>query len=773
MKTKIFFSLLLSFSFYLLSSQVPQGFNYQAIARDGSGNPIVNTTISVRLSILSDSNGFYPAGNGTYVWEETHSNVKTNAYGLFTVVFGNPLAVKVQGTAGSFSAINWSAYPLYIGTKIYYPAAWKPMGAAQIWTVPYAMVANTSNTLPGAIPKLNVNGTTTDLETALFEVKNNIGQTIFAVYNEGVRIYVDDGSKGTKGGFAIGGFGTKASSQEYLRVTRDSTRVYVNPNAKGLKGGFAIGGFSGKGASNNFLNLTKENYFIGHASGSNNLNGLYNSFMGYEAGKTNTDGLSNVFIGYRAGMMNTTGSNNLFIGNSAGYSNINGSDNIFLGGSSGFSNKGGIQTWMGSDNIFFGSSAGSSNTEGGTNIFMGTFAGYLNQTGNLNIYIGNRSGYSSTGYRNTFIGAYTGYDNTLGQDNLFIGNQTGEHNTTGNENTFLGGTAGWNVGAGSGNTFIGLDAGRGLVGGSSNVYVGRGAGGTGTAGNRNTYLGYDAGRYNSNSDNIFIGYQSGTNESLGNRLYIENTAGDKTAALIYGEFDNEKLRFNANVGISTDPGLFKLYSVDIRATSDYPAILGEHNVTPYYGVGVKGIGGYIGVMGESSLAGANTRFGVFGSASGGTTANYGIYGTASGTGAYAGYFNGNVSATGYITAPSDKNLKKNIVPLSGSLKKVLDMQGVNYEWKSEEELTSSGYAKSGSGKESIPQSYNFPKGTQLGVIAQDVEKVVPELVQTGPDGLKSVDYIKMVPLLIEAIKEQQKQIDELKAQISTLTGGKK
>jgi trimeric autotransporter adhesin len=770
MKTKILLSLLLSFSFYLLSSQVPQGFNYQAIARDGSGNPIVNATLSVRLSILSDSNGFYPGGLGTYIWEETHSNVKTNAYGLFNIVFGNPLAVKNQGTASSFSAINWATTPLYIGTKINNSGSFKPMGAAQLWAVPYAMIAKDFG---GAVPRLNVAGTTTDLETALFEVKNNIGQTIFAVYNEGVRIYVDDGSKGSKGGFAIGGFGTKAPSQEYLRVTRDSTRVYVNPNAKGLKGGFAIGGFSGKGASNNFLNLTKENYFIGHASGSNNLNGTYNSFMGYEAGKSNTDGLSNVFIGYRAGLLNRTGSNNMFIGNSAGYSNINGSNNIFLGGSAGYGNTGGVQTWMGSDNIFLGTNAGRTNTEGGTNIFMGTDAGYKNLTGNLNIYIGNSSGFNSTGYRNTFMGAYTGYDNSTGQDNLFIGNQTGEHNTTGNENTFLGGTAGWNVAAGSGNTFIGLDAGRGLVGGSMNVYVGRGAGGNGTAGNRNTYIGYDAGRYNSNSDNIFIGYLAGSNESAGNRLYIENSGADKATSLIYGEFDTEKLRFNANVGVSTDPGLFKLYSIDTRVTSDYPAILGEHNVTPYYGVGVKGIGGYIGVMGESSLAGANTRYGVFGSASGGTTANYGVYGTASGTGAYAGFFNGSVSATGYITAPSDKNLKKNIVPLSGSLKKVLDLQGVNYEWKSEDELKSSGFAKGSGGKEAMPVSYNFPKGTQLGVIAQDVEKVVPELVQTGPDGLKSVDYIKMVPLLIEAIKEQQKQIDELKAQISTLTGVKK
>ena len=54
--------ILLSFNFYLLSSQVPQGFNYQAIARDNSGNPLDEATIKVRLSILTDTAEFYKTG---------------------------------------------------------------------------------------------------------------------------------------------------------------------------------------------------------------------------------------------------------------------------------------------------------------------------------------------------------------------------------------------------------------------------------------------------------------------------------------------------------------------------------------------------------------------------------------------------------------------------------------------------------------------------------------------------------------------------------------
>ncbi len=68
----------------------------------------------------------------------------------------------------------------------------------------------------------------------------------------------------------------------------------------------------------------------------------------------------------------------------------------------------------------------------------------------------------------------------------------------------------------------------------------------------------------------------------------------------------------------------------------------------------------------------------------------------------------------------------------------------------------------------VHAEFNFPEGKQIGVIAQDVEKIVPELVQTAADGIKSVDYVKMIPVLIEAMKEQQKMIDALKAEVELL-----
>lgn len=257
----------------------------------------------MKLSVLTDTTGFYSGTGGTYLWEEEHTGVKTNFSGVFTIVFGSITATKVQGAASAFSAIDWSLPNLYVGTKVANPTTYKVMGASKLWSVPYSMLADE---ISGSVKKLTIAGETIDMEEPLFEVKNKNGQTVFAVYNEGVRVYVDDGSsKGVKGGFAIGSFGTdkaiadplfvvNADSirayikqnpakgvkggfaigsfdptkaygyEEYLQVTRDSTRVFVNEPAKGVKGGFAIGSFDGSKGTipTPFTSLTPENYYI-------------------------------------------------------------------------------------------------------------------------------------------------------------------------------------------------------------------------------------------------------------------------------------------------------------------------------------------------------------------------------------------------------------------------------------------------------------------------------------------------------------------------------
>jgi hypothetical protein len=106
----------------------------------------------------------------------------------------------------------------------------------------------------------------------------------------------------------------------------------------------------------------------------------------------------------------------------------------------------------------------------------------------------------------------------------------------------------------------------------------------------------------------------------------------------------------------------------------------------------------------------------------------------------------NVGGDVVAYASSDKRLKDNIKNIENPIQKVQKLNGVTWDWNSNaDEL-----------QQSLPN---------VGVIAQEVEEVLPQLVHNRDNGYKGVDYAKLTGLLIEAIKEQQKQIDELKSKL--------
>jgi hypothetical protein len=108
---------------------------------------------------------------------------------------------------------------------------------------------------------------------------------------------------------------------------------------------------------------------------------------------------------------------------------------------------------------------------------------------------------------------------------------------------------------------------------------------------------------------------------------------------------------------------------------------------------------------------------------------------------------GNVAAAGY-SCSSDIRFKQNITPYSNALQTIMSLQGITYDWNVDKF-----------------KDRSFTKDRQIGFIAQDVEKVIPELVKTDEQGFKSVDYSKLSVVLVEAFKEQKKQSD---AKISAL-----
>jgi hypothetical protein len=108
--------------------------------------------------------------------------------------------------------------------------------------------------------------------------------------------------------------------------------------------------------------------------------------------------------------------------------------------------------------------------------------------------------------------------------------------------------------------------------------------------------------------------------------------------------------------------------------------------------------------------------------------------------------NGNVTARGEVTAYSDAKLKENVETIPDALNKVLSVRGVTYN--------------------RIDQTNKDKR--HMGVIAQEVEQYFPEVVITDDDGLKTVNYGAMAGAFIEAFKEQQNQIDELRAMLQKL-----
>ena len=120
-------------------------------------------------------------------------------------------------------------------------------------------------------------------------------------------------------------------------------------------------------------------------------------------------------------------------------------------------------------------------------------------------------------------------------------------------------------------------------------------------------------------------------------------------------------------------------------------------------------------------------------------------------------FAGDVVVTGNLNNYSDRRFKQNIEPLgedASVLSDLLKLEPVKYQFKKEK-----------FGMVDLTQSEH---GDQIGFIAQDLKKVYPELVSEDQEGYMSVNYVGIIPALVEGVKEQQQTIDSLNAKIAEL-----
>ena len=509
------------------------------------------------------------------------------------------------------------------------------------------------------------------------------------------------------------------------------------------------GGFNtAYGVSALQLNTTGDfNNASGYFALYNNTTGSNNVAYGYNALFANTAGYSNIAIGSNALRFNTDRSNLVAIGDSALFNNGLGASssehalgNVAVGSKSLFANTTGYNNTAtgfealklnttGSSNMAAGYQALDSNTTGNNNTATGVWAMFRNTTGFNNTAYGLSALYDNkTGYVNTAIGMYalnknisgisntaTGYSaltaSTTGDYNTAMGTSALLNNVTGSSNTAVGMLALYSNNASSSNTAMGYQAGY-LITGGHNIAIGVNALYSNSAGNLNTAIGNFAGSTNNGNANVFLGYSAGQNETGSNKLYIANSNADANNALIYGEFDNQVLRINGNLGIG-------------QASAGYKLSL-KHD----------GFGLQI----QHTNAGA-TSWDLWQGAS--PSGNLNLYTPSSNV----GNFN---YTTGVYSATSDRRLKENIRPMNSVLEDIMKLQASSYTYKTDPEH-----------KESI------------GFIAQDVELLFPQLVTPpskdgGRETNYTMNYAGFAVLAIKAIQEQQKIIETQEERIARL-----
>jgi hypothetical protein len=552
--------------------------------------------------------------------------------------------------------------------------------------------------------------------------------------------------------------------------------------------------------------LVASNTFLGEAAGINttpsatvnSTSGKFNTFVGADAGKTNTTGVNNSFFGYSAGLLNNTGFGNSFFGIESGQSNTTGNDNSFMGAAAGQGNT------TGSNNVFIGRQAGDTNTTGGSNTAIGyqadvssnnltnataigartrvdqsnalVLGGVTGVNGGTSVNVGigtttpqhrldvvgainSSTQYNIGGLRmltvsgpfnngvtiltvsNTFLGESAGVSttpsatlsSTTGKFNTFIGANAGKTNTTGFQNSFFGGSAGSSNSTGFVNSFFGANAGEANTTGNRNSFFGSAAGELNTSGFNNSFFGSSAGLQNTTGDgNSFFGEASGFHNTGDNNTFVGNFAG----------FNNDTGGDNTVIGQNADVGANNLFfataiGARARVEQNYSLVLGS----------------ILGVNGCTAATNCDTvKVGI------GTTTPADRLHVAGDIRVGTGTTGCVKDADGTVIAgacPSDARLKHTVTPFPETLDRLIKLRPVHFYWRTDE----------------FP-GRGFGSGQSYGLIAQEVEEVMPALVTKDEQGFKAVNYSKLPVLMLQAVRElkaeKDKEVAALKMENDTL-----
>jgi hypothetical protein len=340
---------------------------------------------------------------------------------------------------------------------------------------------------------------------------------------------------------------------------------------------------------------------------------------------------------------------------------------------------------------------------------------------------------NSTGDNNTSVGALSLCANTTASCNVAIGFCAMKNSTTGSENTAVGSEAIKFGTTGSFNTALGACTlgGSDVNTGNNNVAIGRKAMFDNTSGANNVAVGNDSLANNSTGN---------SNVAVGLNALNDNTSG----------IENVAISENAGCANTTGNQIVGIGYKALRQNTD-----GDQNV---------GIGAFAGcnittgcyntyVGAESNSSAADVLFEqVFGRGGTGKGSNT-FFSGASANGVF------NTANTTTWNQTSDRRIKKNIVDNNVGLDKIIQVQVRDFEYRTKDEVTDF---------ENANAAYVDKPGVQIGVIAQEIEDIFPEMITTQSTGVKTFNPEKLVFYLINAVKELSEENKDLKSRIEAL-----
>ena len=645
-----------------------------------------------------------------------------------------------------------------------------------------------------------------------------------------------DGSNltGLSGGGNVSNSGTPSSGQ--VAVWTDSETIQGTSN-------FIIDSNSRLSLSNNDNNTSNtvfgKSAFNAGSNNSSDFNTVFgelvmgtgtvngadnNSGFGYKAIQGITSANNNTAVGFRAGTALTTGAHNTFVGAEAGDDMVEGSYNIAIGSdalggskdstadSSQFnifmgvnSGNGAWVTAVSQYNIGIGHYTMDAAMNGAANnVAVGHLALSAITTGDANVSLGSEAGESiDAGSYNVSIGYQSNEAITSGQYNITIGAFALETATTALKNIMIGGGAGQNITAGVAvNGAIGIGYGALAGTGTQTTDINHTiAIGTNTLANLesgigNTAVGFEALKAEDDGDhNTAIGYQAlvaqtGTSGTVANTAVgykaldgiLTGTANVAVGANALGGADgaeNENVGIGLNAGLNLNNGSNNIaigsnttfstaaasnqvvIGKDAVGVANNSVTLGNADTTAVYMAQDSGatVHASVIVVGDGTADAPSVQLG---------SANDGFFHHTAGVKvlvnnlnealfANGGDFHSDGDVIAFSTTISDKRLKDNVVTIESPIDKIKKLRGVEYVW-----------------------NIGKRKGQKdLGVIAQEVEKVIPEIVKEKlmpfiddtDTKYKTVDYEKLTAVLIEGMKDQQDQIDDLRKQIKEMKNG--